>query len=168
MRANFKPLVFTRNVMAQDPSMSRGVLGRRAKLAIASEEGTSHLEHAKSLCQQGELLRDTPDSTSARVCAMTVRNVSSATTKYILNAASDTLPHRSNLSFGGKGIPCRCPLCGEDQTLLHVLNQCRVSLELRRFSHRHDAVLIVINKLIRDHLTPSQQMTAHLPGSSYQ
>jgi len=144
------------------------VLGRRAKLAIAAEDGISRLEHAKSLPRQGELLRDTPDSTSARVWAMAVGNVSSATTKFILNAASDTLPHRSNLSLWGRGVPRWCPLCGEDQTLLHVLNQCRVSLELRRFSHRHDAVLTVINKLVRDHLTPSQQMTADLPGSSYQ
>ena len=99
---------------------------------------------------------------------MAVGNISSATTKFILNAASDTLPHRSNLSLWGRSVPRWCPLCGEDQTLLHVLNQCQVSLELRRFSHRHDAVLTVINKLVRDHLTPSQQMTANLPGSSYQ
>ena len=168
MRASFNPLVFTRDVMAQDPSVSRGVLGRRAKLAIAVEDGTSHLEHTKSLPQQGELLRDTPGSTSARVWAMTVGNVSSTTTRFILNAGSDTLPYRSNLSLWGRGVPHRCSLCGEDQTLLHVLNQCWVSLELRRFSHRHDAVPTVINKLIRDHLTPSQQMTADLPRSSYQ
>ena len=54
MRASLKPLVFTRD--AQDPGVSRGVLGRRAKLAIAAEDGTSHLEHAKSLPRQDELL----------------------------------------------------------------------------------------------------------------
>ena len=42
-----------------------------------------------------------------------------------------------------------------------------MALELRRFNHRHDAVLTVISELVRANLTPSQQMIADLPGSAY-
>ena len=166
-RTSFRPLVLVRDIMAQDPGVSRSVLGKRAKLLVAEEESAAHLEHAKSLPQQGELLRDTPDQAAAKVWSVAVGNLSSSATKFILNAACDTLPHNSNLSLWGRGVPSGCPLCGQKQTLLHILNHCPVALELRRFNHRHDAVLIVISELVRANLTPSQQIITDLPGSTY-
>ena len=154
--------------MAQDPGVCRSVLGKRAKLLVAEEESAAHLEHAKSLPQQGELLRDTPDQAAAKVWSVAVGYLSSSATKFILNAACDSLPHNSNLSLWGRGVPSGCPLCSQKQTRLHILNHCPVVLELRRFNHRHDAVLIVISELVRANLTPSQQMITDLPGSTYQ
>ena len=166
-RASFRPMVLTRDIMAQDPGVSRGVLGKRAKLLLTAEDSASRLKHAKSLPQQGELLRDTPDAASARIWSAAVENLSSAATKFILNAASDTLPHNSNLSLWGRGVPRGCPLCGQQQTLHHVLNHCPVALDLRRFSHRHDAVLTAIAELVGAHLAPPQQMIVDLPGYTY-
>ena len=160
-RASFRPMVLTRDIMAQDLGESRDVLGRRAKLLLTAEDSASSLKHAKSLPQQGELLRDTPDAASARIWSAAVENLSSAVTKFILNAASDTLPHNSNLSLWGR-VPRVCPLCGQQQTLHHVLNHCPVALDLTRFSHRHDAVLTAIPELVRAHLTPPQQMIIDL------
>ena len=167
-RISFRPLVLVRDIMAQDPGMRRSVLGKRAKLLVAEEESAARLEHARSLPQQGELLRDTPDQAAAKVWCVAVGNLSSSATKFILNAACDTLPHNSNLSLWGRGVPSGCPLCGQKQALLHIFNHCPVALELRRFNHRHDAVLIVISELVRANLTPSQEMIADLPGSTYQ
>ena len=144
------------------------MLGKRAKLLVAEEESAAHLEHAKSLPQQGEFLRDTPDQAAAKVWSVAVGNLSSSANKFILNAACDTLPHNSNLSLWGRGVPSGCPLCGQKQTLLYILNHCPVALELRRFNHRHDTVLIVISELVRANLTPTQQMITDLPGSTYQ
>ena len=96
-----------------------------------------------------------------------MENLSSAATKFTLNAASDTLPHNSNLSLWGRGVPRGCPLCGQQKTLHHILNHCPVALDLRRFSHRHDAVLTAIAELVRAHLAPPQQMIADLPGYTY-
>ena len=137
--------------MAQDPEASRGVLGRRTKLLLTAEDSASHLKHAKSLPQQG------------------VGNLSSAATKFILNAASDTLPHNSNLSLWERGVPRGCPLCGQQQTLHHILNHCPVALDIRRFmiSHRHNAVLTAIAELVAAHLAPPQQMIVDLPGYTY-
>ena len=71
--------------------------------------------------------------------------------KLALNAVQDTLPH--NAVWRRKDGPSsRCKLCGERQTLSHVLNRCQVAIELRRFNTRHDAVLEVIAGLERAHL----------------
>ena len=40
-RASFRPI--TRDIMAQDLGVSRGVLGRRAKLLLTAEDSASHL-----------------------------------------------------------------------------------------------------------------------------
>ena len=147
--------------------MSRGVLRRRVKLLLAANDSESRLELAKNLPHQGELLRDTPDSAAAKVWSLAVGNLTSTSLKFRLNAASDTLPHNCNLKLGGRRVSSAFLLCGQHQTLHHVLNHCPVALELRRCSHRHDAVLNVIDALVRTHLTPLQQMIADLPGSSY-
>ena len=60
-----------------------------------------------------------------------------------------------------------CKLCGQHQTLLHVLNHCPVALQLRRFNRRHDAVLTVIADLIRAHKSPSQNLIIDVPGMNY-
>ena len=62
---------------------------------------------------------------------------------FSLNVAQDILPYNANLVMvedeGGLSDVCR--LCNMRQTLSHVLNQCLVSLHLRRYNTRHDAVL---------------------------
>ena len=153
--------------MAQDPGASRGVLGRRAKLLLTVEDSASRLKHAKSLPQQGELLRDTPDAASARIWSAAVEHLSSAATKFILNAASDTLPYNSNLSLWGRGVPRGCPLCGQQQTLHHALNHCPVALDLRRFSHRHNAVLTAIAELVRAHATDVRRIVVGVAREVY-
>ena len=96
-----------------------------------------------------------------------VGTVSSMTMKFILHAATDTLPHNSNLSLWGRSVSKNCKLCGQHQTLVHVLNHCSVALQLRCFNHRHDAVLRVIADLMRSHLSPVQKMIVDLSGTNY-
>ena len=92
------------------------------------------------------------------------------TFKFALNAASDTLPHNSNLALWrrGEGISESCKLCGRKQTLIHVLNDCPVALQLRRFNCRHDSVLNMIVDFIKSHLPPNTNIMADLPGTTYQ
>ena len=121
--------------MAQDPGVSRGVLRRRVRLLLAADDSESRLKHAKNRPRQGELLRDTPDSAAAKVWSLAVDNLTSTSLKFILNAASDTLPHNCNLKLLGRRVSSACSLCGQHQTLHHVLNNCPMALELRRCSH---------------------------------
>ena len=121
-----------------------------------------------SLPHQGQLMRDTPES-AAEIWSTAVSNLPSGSMKFTLNAATDTLPHNSNLALWRKseGFPSNCKLCGKTQTLLHVLNDCPVALELRRYNHRHDAVLEVLAELVKSHLSPRQEMVTDLPEACY-
>ena len=164
-RAMFKPTVLVRDVMADDPGVSRRCLVKKTKL-VASEDAITRLEHAMNLPRQGQLLRDTPDP-AVEIWATAVCNLPSATMKFILNAATDTLPNNSNLALWRKPVSASCKLCGEKQTLAHVLNHCSIALELRRYNHRHDAVLSIIADLVKTHLSPQQRMIVDLAETSY-
>ena len=121
-----------------------------------------------SLPRQGELMR-CASNPAAAVWAKAVAGLSSGSTKFVLNAATDTLPHNSNLVLWGR-LPTSsgcCKLCGEKQSLHHVLNNCLVALNLRQYNHRHDAVLEVIADMVQSNLAPNQQMTVDLPGNNY-
>ena len=99
-----------------------------------------------------------------------VKSLPSESLKFALNAASDTLPHNSNLALWRQkeGLSNGCKLCGGKQTLIHVLNKCPVALEMRRYSHRHDRVLSEIVDFIKSHLPPASNIMADLPGAPYQ
>ena len=75
----------------------------------------------------------------------------------MLNAVVDTLPHNANLRLWGKKETAACPLCGERQTLIYVLNNCRVALHLRRYNHRHDSVLSVLAVTVKEKRPASMQ-----------
>ena len=70
-----------------------------------------------------------------------------------------------------------CPLCDNNQSLLHVLNNCPVTRELRRYNVRHDVVLKEIAAAIQPYLSPSSvlsidihdtyEFSLHIVGSRY-
>ena len=83
---------------------------------------------------------------------------------FSLNAAQDTLPHNANLALWKRrdGLSDACKLCGNRQSLAHVLNQCPISLHLRRYNARHDAVLQVIESGIKPLLSDGDHLLADL------
>ena len=83
--------------------------------------------------------------------------------------AQDTLPHNANLSVWRRkeGLSDQCKLCSQRQTLLHVLNHCKVALGLRRFNIRHDNVLKMIFDQLQHQCSQEFQIAADLPGSTY-
>ena len=82
--------------------------------------------------------------------------------KFALNSALDTLPHNANLHLWKKRGDANCTLCGERQTLIHVLNNCPMALRARRYNSRHDAVLERIATSISGHLQPTEKMSSDL------
>ena len=95
--------------MAADPGASKRVLMMRAKSSLT-------------------LLRKGSDA-GAHIWAAAVAALSSETMKFVLNAATDTLPHNANLALW-RGLNDSCRLCGHRQTLSNVLNHCEVALNL--------------------------------------
>ena len=91
---------------------------------------------------------------------------------FALNAAQDTLPHNSNLVRWKRNVSPLCRLCGQLQTLRHVLNACPVVLEERRYDSRRNAVLAEIARFISGHLShcdwgKDYHITVDLPTEEY-
>ena len=160
-RKIFKPAVVVRDALAEDPSRGRKALAAAARRQVKSQEASDRLQQVQDLQKQGEMLRTTTSDT-ATVWAKAVQALPANTMKFALNAAHDTLPHNANLQLWKKKENAACPLCGERQSLLHILNNCKVARNLRRYNQRHDAVLQEIVKVIQPKLSPTTQLTADL------
>ena len=152
--------------METDPGINRKTLSKRAKCQMTNDDSIKRRAHTESLPAQGHLMRtDTfaPDIWAAAACKLGSEGL-----KFVLNAATDTLPHNCNLAKWRNGaVSEACRLCGNRQTLLHVLNGCERALHLRRYNQRHDSVLSVIAELAQDHLPENHQLTTDL-GDSYE
>lgn len=82
--------------------------------------------------------------------------------KFALNSSLDTLPHNANLYLWKRKVSEACHLCGERQTLIHVLNACSVAKNSRRYNICHDAVLQDIVNNITKALPSTVKMTSDL------
>ena len=167
-RLQFKPMLVAREVMVADPGTSRKALMSQAKKAVKATETAERLEHARGLSSQGEL-HHLVEEDAAALWSETVQQLPPDCLKFALNATQDTLPHNANLSVWRRkeGLSSVCKLCGDRQTLSHVLNHCEIALELRRYNTRHDSVLEVIVDFVRDHLPESFDFIADLPDLPY-
>ena len=75
---------------------------------------------------------------------------------------------RSNFSkskIWGKKMSANCKLCGNTQTLLHVLHGCKTVLEQGRYTWRHHCVLNHLETYIRG-LKNNANIISDLPGRS--
>ena len=64
---------FTRDVMAEEPGISRRGLVNRSKARVREEDATKRCEHAKSLPWQGQLMRMT-DAGSSEIWSDVVKS----------------------------------------------------------------------------------------------
>ena len=119
--------------MAAEPGAKRQTIMKHTKNRVTTEEMEERLNHAKSLATQGQLHHLVEDD-SASLWSEVVQKLSPECMKFAVNAAQDTLPHNDNLSLWRRkdGLSSQCKLCNERQTLLRVLNNCKVVLQLRR------------------------------------
>ena len=98
---------------------------------------------------------------AAKIWSKAVQNLPSHILKFALNAVQDTLPHNANLQCWRK-LSDACKLCGKRQTLLHILNNCPVALNSRRYNQRHDLVLTIISDFLRATLTEDYKIVSDL------
>ena len=82
--------------------------------------------------------------------------------KFALNATHDSLRHNVNPHMWKKRDSPTCPLCGQRQSLLHILNNCRVARDLRHYNHRHNVVLREIVKFVQPKLPPATNLAADI------
>ena len=86
--------------------------------------------------------------------------------KFSINAVQDTLPHNVNLARWRKNecLSPFCKLCGEKQTLIHVLNSCPKALSLCCYNEGHDAVLDGLANVFARSLPEENKHNADLPN----
>ena len=63
---------------------------------------------------------------------------------FVKRSLYDQLPSRDNLRKWGMVEDSRCVLCGEVQTLRHVLSSCKYALAQGRYTWRHNQVLQIL------------------------
>ena len=120
-RMKFRPAARAREVLEVSPGGSRKALAKAAKTLVAEEVNSASLEHWNSLEQQGHMRR-CMEIQCAKVWAVVVESLPEEQMKFALNAALDVLPHNANLHLWKKKASPACQLCGNYQSLLHVLN----------------------------------------------
>jgi hypothetical protein len=92
-------------------------------------------------------------------------NLPRGITKFFLNAIADTLPTNSNLRRWKIKTSDKCSLCGNKETLHHILNHCKTMLDQGRYTWRHDSILSFNTKTFRETINkPDYHITADLPG----
>ena len=66
------------------------------------------------------------------------RNIYSFVVRYL----SNSLANATNTMKWGSSADSKCVLCGNGQTLGHVIGGCEVSLREKRYNWRHDSILL--------------------------
>ena len=113
------------------------------KTAVLFEESQEILSHVKTLISQGHFLELTKVEQTDATWKSYIFNLPKGTMKWLLNASINTLPNKANLRKWGKVSNDKC-WCSKKQTLNHILNGCKRSLEQGRFTWRHDSILYYI------------------------
>jgi len=68
---------------------------------------------------------------------------------FLIRAMYDQLPTGANLARWNVAQDVKCALCGESETLQHVLSACKVALGNGRYTWRHNQVLKVVAEVLQ-------------------
>ena len=161
--AKFKSATFVQQVFAADPGASSKSLSFRSKKCVQADEVAECLAHAATLKVQGRIF-EIVDGIAPTIWSRAVQSLPSGLMKFTLNAAQDTLPHNVNLAYW-HSLSDACKLCGGRQTLLHLLNNCPVALQCRRYNQRHDLVLAAITAFLTEVLDSDYTIISDLAGA---
>ena len=122
----------------------------KIKLIISTEKEASLLAHVKTLVKQGHFLLLASVERSDMLWKSYMYDMKKGTLKFLMNSCLDTLPTQANLKQWGKTTSDLCKVClradpplqgSRRETLQHVLNSCKVSLNLGKFTWRHDNIV---------------------------
>ena len=118
-----------------------------------------------SLIQQGKMLEFIYFEQSKLTWHSIICDLPRGVLSFAVRSSIDFLPTLSNLKCCGKRTNASCPLCKNNETLCHVLNNCSVSLNQSRYTWRHDSILRHIVQLLQAPSTKSDvKMYANING----
>jgi hypothetical protein len=102
------------------------------------EQSTKHLN---TLCKQGEFLKLSIQEQQDPTWKAFIWNLKKGTAKFLLNSTIHTLPTQNNLKLWNKSMSDRCHLCKNRDSTLHTLSGCKVALDQKRYTYRHDNII---------------------------
>ena len=144
---------------------SMATLKTKIKSAINADQIKAWLDHLKKLVVQGDLLNIAHSEESDITWRSAIYSLPRRVLSFAINSSIYTLPTFRNLKLWGKKMSSNCKLCGNTQTLLHVLAGCKTMLDQGRYTWRHNCVLNHIEMYIRG-LTNNANIISDLPGRS--
>ncbi len=137
------------------------------KDSVAQQYQNRWHEKIKSLTVQGKFLELLIQEEADLSWKSIIYNLPSKVLSFVVRAAIDSLPTFTNLRRWGKRMSGKCKLCGNTQTLHHVLNGCKVMLDQERYTWRHNNVLQYIHQtLSKSPVCDTLSINVDLPGHS--
>ena len=106
--------------------------------------------YIKPLVQQGNLLKLIEAENADLTWKSIIYDLPRGVLSFAVRASIDFLPTFSNLKTWGKRCQTKCRFCGNQETLVHILNACSVSLKQGRFTWRHDSILVHLLKTLKN------------------
>ena len=137
-------------VQHSNPDASQKQLKTALVKSIKDEVTETWYNHLKTLLVQGNMFLISLQEKSDHLWKSYIYNVPKGIMKFMLNSFADTLPTKNNLSRWGKRCNSKCSLCGNNETLHHVLNNCKTMLDQGRYTWRHNIVLRKIMDALKD------------------
>jgi len=153
-----------KKVKEQNVKQDARNIKKAAKIDINKEMQLHWSSHLKSLVVQGRFLTANECMNEDINFKSIIHDLPRNVAKFLTNACIDTLPTNSNLLRWKKRNSPACKLCGNKETLLHVLNNCKLMLNQGRYTWRHNSVL----NFIYNALKPKEsnlEFHVDLPGS---
>ena len=130
-----------------------GLIGQNSKQMVKDLITTDRAmfwgNYIKSLVQQGNLLKLIDSENADLTWKSIIYDLPRRVLSFAVRASIDFLPTFSKLKTWGKRLQTKCKFCGNQETLVHILNSWSVFLNQGRFTRHHDSILVHILKQLK-------------------
>ncbi len=138
----------------QPKTLSLSEAKSKVKKNIHMKHQSASWSHIRDLACQGEFCRIWDIQDVDFSWKADLHNLPRGVAKFLMNSILNTLPTKDNLRRWGKVLSESCDLCGNRETLGHVLSGCPVALEQNRYTWRHDSILNQIAQYMKTNCDP--------------
>ena len=118
------------------------------KATLTVNENERYSDHLNSLIKQGEFLKLAQLEQQDPIWKGFIYDLKKGTMKFLLNATIHTLPTQTNLKMWNKSTSDKCLICKNKETTMHILNGCKIALDQKRYTWRHDNIVKYICELV--------------------
>ena len=136
---------------------------KQVKDTLNSESRDFWREKIQPLVFQGDFLKLVALEEGDLTWRSIIFDLPKGVLSFLARAAINSLPTSDNLKRWGMKLNTQCKLCGNHETLCHILNSCSIALEQERFNYRHDSILNHIVSFIKNDQKDCLELYADLP-----